>query len=239
VLASEPEALPAPKLLTRAELKSAVEKGEKIVGREIKGEDIITVLTPWITPDRKCVPNVGLDIEKSVIRGDVRLEFKTPPAKPTGNQTAQDSDDDDTEDSETDDSRQRLANWLTVPLLITESAVNDHLQIDSLGFACAVDLSGSTFESGTDIRSVTFGADVSAVGAVFKNGTEVLGTEFKSNAGFWRARFVGNVEFIKSTFNGNADFREVVFSRHVSFLGSVFMKRMDFRNAQFASRISW
>src|SRR5262249_48775533 len=47
VLAAGPEAS-APKLLTRAELKSAVEKGEKIVGREIKGEDIVAVLTPWI-----------------------------------------------------------------------------------------------------------------------------------------------------------------------------------------------
>jgi hypothetical protein len=151
VLAAEPVALPAPKLLTRAELKSAVEKGEKIVDREIQGEDIIAVLTPWITPDSKCMPNVGLHIEKGVIRGDVRLEFKTPPAKP-GNQTTRDSDDDDTEDTATDDSRHKLANWLTVPLLITESTVNDHLQIDSLGFACAVDLSGSTFESGTRSR---------------------------------------------------------------------------------------
>jgi hypothetical protein len=244
LLAADPEASSPPKLLTRAELKSAVEKGEKIVGREINGGDIIAALTPWIISDSKCVPNASLHIEKSVIRGDVRLEFKAPPAKPSSKQTAEDPDDDNTEESNTKDSKHRLAHWLTIPLLIKESTVTDGLQIDSLGFACIVDLSYSTFESGTDIRSTTFGADVSAVGTVFKTGTEVLGTNFKSTAKFWRAKFVGNVEFIgtmgrKSVFDGNADFRESVFSRHVSFLGSVFMKRMDFRNAQFASVVSF
>jgi uncharacterized protein YjbI with pentapeptide repeats len=241
--AAEPEVSTAPKLLTRAELKSAVEKGEKIAGREINGEDIIAVLIPWITPDSKCVPKVGLHIEKSVIRGDVKLKFQAPPSKATVNQT-ENSEDDGIDESKSDNTKNETAHWLTVPLLIKQSAVNDRLEIDSLGFACAVDLSGSTFESGTDIRSTTFGADVSAVAAVFKTGMEVLGTEFKSNAGFWRVKFMGNVEFIrnmgrKSIFNGDADFRESVFSRHVNFLESVFTKRMDFRNAQFVTGVSF
>jgi hypothetical protein len=82
-LAAKPERSLASELLTRAELKSAVEKGETIVGREINGEDIVAVLTPWITPDSRCAPKVGLHVEKGVIRGDVKFEFKTPVAKPT------------------------------------------------------------------------------------------------------------------------------------------------------------
>lgn len=239
-LAAEPDPLPVSKSITRAELKNAVEKGETIIGREIDGEDIVAVLRTWITSDSKCLPNAGLRIEKGVIRGDVKLDFKTSPSKPT----AQDPDEEDTDNTKTDDTTGGPERWLSIPLLIKESIVNDRFQLDSLGVACPMDLSRSTFESGIDIRSATFQANVSAVGAEFKTGAAILGSEFKSNTSFWRAKFVGNLEFTrmirrKSTFEGNADFREAVFSRQASFINTMFMNRMDFRNVQFVSGVSF
>jgi len=106
LFAAEPQAA-SDKPLSRAELKTAVEKGEKVVGREIKGEDIAAVLAPFIKPANTCAPNGGLHLEKSTIRGDISLEFKapvkapptkTPSAKPTSAQSTEETPDDDTDD---------------------------------------------------------------------------------------------------------------------------------------------
>ena len=147
------------------------------------------------------------------------------------------SSDDDT-DSDSDITDQQPEQWVSIPLSIKDSSVNDQLSLRSIGLACALDISRSTFEGLIDIQTTTFMADLIAEGSTFKSGIQSQGTDFKKGVMFRRAKFIGNFESTPATghrpiFEGDVDFREAVFSRLASFLGSSFSSHMDFRYAQF------
>jgi hypothetical protein len=183
-----------------------------------------------------------MEIDGSVVRGAISIAAKQPPVTKESSSAAPEDDDaiDPTEDAPPAEPSQ----WLLVPLIIKDSVVNDRLSLDSVGFACEMDISRSTFLDTVNFNSATFMADVKAEGAVLNAGIEALGVEFKSAAYFGRTKFMGNVEFVpiknrKPIFQGNVDFREAVFNRRASFLGARFLSHMDFRYVQFANLVSF
>jgi hypothetical protein len=243
VLADELQIVPGDlKPISRVELGAAVQKGEPIIGRTVEGQDIAAVLGTLASPDGECAARGRMEIDKSVVRGAIPIAAKLPSVSTESSRAT--LADDDAADSTEDASPTEPSQWLLVPLVIRDSVVNDRLSLDSVGFACEVDVSRSTFVDTVNFSTVTFVGDVKAEGAIFKAGIESFGAEFKSAAYFRHAKFMGNVEFVpkkdrKPIFQGDVDFREAVFNRRASFLGAQFLSHMDFRYAQFGNVASF
>src|SRR4029077_20272553 len=62
-----------PNPMSRAELKTAVEKGEAVVGRMIRGEDIAGVLGEFLSAENGCAAHGAMRLENSVIRGEITM----------------------------------------------------------------------------------------------------------------------------------------------------------------------
>jgi uncharacterized protein YjbI with pentapeptide repeats len=223
------------KPITRRDLAAAAEKGEPVIGRLIQGRDVAAVLAGHLAPTGSCVPHAGLRIQKSVIKGEIKLESKLVRGNANDKGSpAQAADDDDDEASSGDDDK-RPEKWLSIPWSVTDSTVSDPVLLRSIGLGCMLDVSRSAFKELVQFNNTTFMGDVMAEASDFQSGMGAQNANFKGSVVFRRAKLAKNFESVAGRFEKNVDFRDATFGRLASFIGSRFLSRMDFRYAQFAA----
>jgi hypothetical protein len=229
------ETVPDARPIPRSELAAAAEKGEPVIGRLIEGKDIAAVLAGYLAPTASCVPHAGLHIQKSTIRGEIALASELVRDKPRGKKSTKQAVDDDDDETSSGGDDKRPEKWISIPWSITDSTVNDPLSLKSIGLACALDVSRSTFKELVQFSTTTFMGDVVAEAGDFQSGLEAQGASFNGVVRFPRAKFTKNFESTSARFEKNVDFRDAAFGRLANFIGSRLLGRMDFRYAQFAA----
>jgi hypothetical protein len=223
------------KPITRRELAVAAEKGEPVTGRLIEGKDIAAVLAGHLAPTASCVPRAGLRIQKSVIKGEIRLESKLISGKAKDKGAAAQAADDDDDEASSGDGDKHPEKWISIPWSITDSTINDPVLLRSIGLGCTLDVSRSTFKELVQFNNTRFIGDVVAEASDFQSGLGAQNVNFHGSVVFRRAKLAKNFESIAGRFEKNVDFRDATFGRLASFIGSRFLGRMDFRYAQFAA----
>jgi uncharacterized protein YjbI with pentapeptide repeats len=231
--ANETDALADAKPISQQELAAAVKQGEPVIGRVIEGRDIVAVLGTYLSHARNCVPESGMLIQKSIIRGTIFVESKL--VQDQSELTAEASGEGDTgEATASDGENNRPEQWISIPWSIVDSTLEDPVTLKSVGLACALDVRRSKFDGLVEITTTTLAGDFVAEASEFRSGLEIQRSDFKERLAFHHAKFANNFQCSAVRFEGKVDFGDVVFSRLAFFTGSRFMRQMDFRYTQFS-----
>ncbi|TSE13522.1 hypothetical protein C1D09_003340 [Mesorhizobium intechi] len=211
-----------------ADIVSAIDAKQPIVGREIQSTDLNAALITLGTHQNICDDTKAVIIQNSSIIGSLNFGNGNSP-----------NVDDDAGDQPPDQIEPILTDWLPVAITIRSSSVSGGITLERVNVSCGLRLTDTTVDDAITFRQTAFDGPVDFTGSVLKDGLKALGVWWVGPVSFRGTDFGGAVEFIldhnrKSVFGQDADFEYAKFRRHASFLNTKFLGPTSFRHTLFA-----